>query len=157
MPTDPHAKQIADMIASRLAPGEELEAWFGATTARPDNDGRGFVMEAALVPLLWAVDYLTWLYTTRKASRASGVPLARRMIIAVTSRRLLIHKSSRRWTLGDLAGEIPREQVTAVTIYGPVARTRGCVLHLSTGKNVTLQVSRNVTDILTALFPAPGH
>lgn len=145
------AARTLNMVSTRLAAGEVLELVCTAFTPAPD-DGDGYVISGALVPVLWAVNFLTWTHTTRKASQAAGVPLARRMMIAVTSQRLLIWKASRRWMLSELIGEIPRQQVSSVTTYGPAVAARGFVIHLSNGKSVTLQVSREAADHLTALL-----
>jgi hypothetical protein len=90
------------------------------------------------------MDHAVWRYRARAASRSAQAPLAPRMIIAFTGRRLVIWAARRGWRLGKVIGDLPRDQIMQVTAAGTGTRSRLMALHLNDGQTVTLQVSARV-------------
>jgi hypothetical protein len=138
------------VVTAYVQPGEQLESLFTALIPRPGSGG--FVVTGALVPLVWAVRRVAWERAARAVSRATGVPVAPRMIVALTPSRMVIWRAARNWRLGDLLGELPRDRITGVTPAGAGTRSRRLVLHLSTGSAVVMRVAPAVADQLTAMF-----
>jgi hypothetical protein len=68
------------------------------------------------------------------------------MIIAVTGRRLVVWAANRWWRLGKLAGNLPRDRITGITMATMGTRSRTLVLHLSTGPTVTIMVAAAIAD-----------
>src|SRR5215472_13760678 len=95
--------------AAGLEPGEQVSAIFGAMI--PYEFSRGHVIAAELVPLLWLMDHALWRHRARAASRSARIPLAPRMIIAVTGRRLVILAARRSWRPGNVIGDLPRDRI----------------------------------------------
>lgn len=136
------------VVTAYLQPGEQLETLFTALIPRPESGG--FVVTGALVPLIWAVRRVAWERAARATSQATGVPVAPRMIVALTPSRIVIWRAARNWRLGDLSGELPRDRIIEVTAAGGGIRSRRLVLHLSTGSAVVMRVAPAVADQLTS-------
>ena len=146
MSGDTDWEQTRTAISAHLEPDEPLEGIF--TAVLPDEGrGRGFA-SSGLWPLILAVEYATRRADVRKAGQTAGVPLARRMIIGLTPRRLIIGKADRRWRLREIAGDLPRNQVANVDFGGASPRVRRVFLRLKNGESVTLRMSREVADQL---------
>lgn len=151
----PDWNQTHAAVTAHLEPDERLVMLFTALTPPPESGG--VVIEGVLVPLVWAVWHATWRHTTRAASRSADVPLAPRMIIAVTGRRLVVWAAKRRWRLGKVAGDVQRDRITGITRSASGTRSRTLVLHLSTGPTVTIMVAAAAADHLaSALSLKPG-
>jgi hypothetical protein len=151
----PDWNQIYAAVTAHLEPDERVVTLFTALTPPPESDG--VVISVVLVPVVWAVRHATWRHNTRAASRSADVPLAPRMIIAVTGRRLVVWAANRRWRLGKLAGNLPRDRITGITMDTMGTRSRTLVLHLSTGPTVTIMVAAAAADSLASAFsPQPG-
>jgi hypothetical protein len=138
------------VVTAYLQPGEQLETLFTALIPRPESGG--VVVTAALIPLVWAVRRMEWERAARAISQATGVPVAPRMIVALTPSRIVIWRAARNWRLGDLSGELSRDRIIEVTAAGGGTRSRRLLLHLSTGSDVVMRVAPGVADRLTAMF-----
>jgi hypothetical protein len=103
-------------VIAYVQPGEQLQALFTALIPRPESGG--FVVTGALAPLVWAVRRVAWERAAHAVSRATGVPVAPRMIVALTPSRMVIWRAARNWRLGDLSGELPRDRIIGVTSAG---------------------------------------
>lgn len=139
------------IVTGYLEPDEHLVTLFTALIPPPESGG--VVMAGALVPLVWAARHASWRHAARAAGRAAGIPVAPRMIVAMSARRIVIWRATRGWRLRDIRGELPRERVLGVTASGGGARSRRLALHLSTGSSITLLVVPAVADQLTTLLP----
>jgi hypothetical protein len=137
-------------VAAHLEPGERPVTLFTALTPPPESDG--MLIDGVLVPLAWAVRHATWRHTTRAASRSADTPLAPRMIVALTARRMVIWRATRRWRLGRVIGDLPRDRISGVTARTSGTRSSTLVLHLSTGPTVTIMVTSDSADQLAALL-----
>lgn len=136
------AVRVAD-----LPPGEPLLALIPALT--PDGRGRGLA-PAELMPLVMLAERIAWRHRSRAAARASIFPLAPRMVIGLTSQRLLIWAARSRWRAGKYLGEVSRERIalsTAPTI-GPGWRT--VLIYLANEPTVTIRVPAATADRLAA-------
>ena len=139
----PDWELIRAAATARLDPGEQVMAVFGALI--PHQVSIGHLIAPELAPLIRLMDHAVWRHQARTASRSAQVPLAPRMIIAFTGRRLVIWAARRRWRLGKVIGDLPRDRIMqVVTATGTGTRSRLMVLHLSDGRTVTLQVSARV-------------
>lgn len=103
-----------------------------------------------MAPLVWVAWHGTWRRSAREASRAAGVALAPRMLIALTPRRMVVWRADRRWRLGTMTGELPRDLVVGATAPPGGTRSRELVLQLASGQAVTLRVWPATADDLTA-------
>lgn len=138
------------VVTAYLEPDEQLVTLFTALIPPPELEG--VVVDSGLVPLIWAAWYVTWRRAARAASRVADVPMAPRMIVAVTPSRIVIWRAARNWRLGDFSGELPRDRVIEVTAAGGGTRSRRLVLHLSTGPTVAILVNPEAADQLTAML-----
>lgn len=150
MLSGPDWNRIRAAITAYLQPGEQLETMFTALIPRPESGG--LVVTDVLIPLVWAVQRAAWERAARATSRATGVPVAPRMIVALTPSRIVIWRAARNWRLGDFSGELPRDRIIEVTAAGGGTRSRRLVLHLSTGHAVVIRVAPAVADQLTAML-----
>jgi hypothetical protein len=136
------------VVTAFLEPEERPVALF--TALIPPPEGGGQIVDAILAPLVWAAWHATWRRSARAASLAAGVALAPRMVIALTPRRMMVWQASRRWRLGTMAGELPRDLIVGATAPPGGTRSRALVLRLATGKAVTLTVWPDTADDLAA-------
>jgi hypothetical protein len=146
----PDWNQTRSTITEYLGPDEPLESMFTALVPPPDRGG--LMASAAVWPIVWAVWLATWQATVRKSSRAAQVPLARRMVVALTPQRLVIWRASRRWRLGAVTGDLPRDRIADTTVYGSGSRSRTLTLQLTTGASITLKVSPESASRLRELM-----
>jgi hypothetical protein len=108
---------------SELRRGEVLKAVFPALSEPPPSGG--FVPAELLVPLA-AADHLSRRRRRRAQSKESMFPLASRMIIGLTNRRLLIWSVRPGWRIGTFIGYVTRDrilQAAAPPASGPGWRT----------------------------------
>jgi hypothetical protein len=147
MVRSPDWKQIRAVATARLESGEQVSAVFGALI--PHQFSGGHVIAAELAPLIWLMDHALWHRRARAAARSAQIPLAPRMIIVITSRRLLIWTARRRWQPGKIIGELPSDTIAQFTAAGTGTRTRLMTIHLSDGRTLTLQVSVSIAASLT--------
>ena len=136
------------MVTAFLDPDERPVALFTALVPPPEWGGQ--IVDVIVAPLVWAVWHATWRRSARAASRAAGVALAPRMVIALTPRRMVVWQASRRWQVGTMAGELPRDLIVGATAPPGGTRSRALVLRLATGQAVTLRVWPATADDLAA-------
>lgn len=98
--------------------------------------------------VVMAVQHAMWRSSVRKTAQTAGVPLARRMIIGLTPRRLVIGEAGRGWRLRAIIGDLPRDQIVKVELGAASDRTRRAILHLSNGEIITLRMTRAIADQL---------
>lgn len=79
--------------------------------------------------------------SVRKTVQTAGVPLARRMIIGLTPRRLVIGRADRGWQLRTIMGDLPRDQIAKVELGAASDRSRRAIPHLNTGESITLRMT----------------
>jgi hypothetical protein len=130
-----------------LAPGEDLLTMTPAVA--PGRTGGGMSMSGLVVVKL-AADRIAWQRRTEAAARSSGFPLAPRMIIGVTDRRLLVWSAGSRWRVRKYLGEVSRDQITRGTAPTVGAGWRSVLIDLATGPTVTIRVPARTADRLAA-------
>ena len=135
----PDWKQTRATITEYLGHDEPLESMFTALVPPPERGG--LTASAAVWPIVWAIWLATWQAAVRKSSQSAQVPLARRMIVVLTPRRLVIWRASRRWRLRAVAGDLSRDRIADIAVSGSAPRSRTLILHLTTGASITLKVS----------------
>lgn len=153
MPLAPDWTRTHAVVTAFLEPEERPVTLFTALVPPPDWGGQ--IVDVILAPLVWAAWHATWRRSARAASRAAGIPLAPRMVIALTPRRMVIWQASRRWRLGTLAGELPRDLIAGATAPPGGTRSRPLVLRLATGQAVTVRVWPARADELAAQLSKP--
>jgi hypothetical protein len=135
-------------VTAYLGPEDQPDVLFTAVTPAPESGV--LLIEAVLAPLAWAVWRAMWSHNVRVASRAAGVPLAPRMIVALTPKRLVIWRATRNWRLGKVSGELPRERILRITEAGGGTRSRRLEFQMSTGSSFSLMVTKDAARQLTA-------
>lgn len=133
-------------IRAYIDPGEPVECIF--TAVMPGEESGEGLAFAGLWPVVMAVEHAMWRSSVRKTSQATGVPLARRMILALTPQRLVIGQADRGWRLRAIAGDLPRDQITNVELGAASDSSRRAILHLNTGESITLRMTRASADYL---------
>jgi hypothetical protein len=146
----PDWKQTRTKVTAYLGHDEPLESLFTALVPPPERGG--LTISVLVLPVVWAVWLVTWQAAVRKSSRAAQVPLARRMIVALTPRRLVIWKASSRWRLRAIAGDLPRDRVASIAVSGSGSRSRTLILHLTTGASITMKVAPESANRLRDLM-----
>lgn len=144
----PDWTQTRAVVTAFLEPEEGPVALFTALVPPPEWGGQ--IVDVIFAPLVWAAWHATWRRSARTASRAAGIALAPRMVIALTPRRMVAWRASRRWRLGTMAGELPRDLIAGATAPPGGTRSRALVLRLATGQAVTLRVWPATADDLAA-------
>jgi hypothetical protein len=142
----PDWEKIRTAVSAHIEPGEPVEGIFTAVMTGEER-GRGMVF-GGLWPVVMAVEYAMRRSSVRKTAQTAGVPLARRMIIALTSRRLVIGQADRGWRLRTITGDLPRDQIAKVELGAASDRTRRAILHLNTGESIMLRMTRAGADQL---------
>jgi len=141
-------KHTQATVTARLEQEEPLKAIFSAFVPAPAEASA--LMPVGLLPLSWAVSHAMWQASVRKFGRAAGVPMARRMTMAATSRRLIIWKADRRWRLREFLGELPLGRIGDIDVSGSGSRSRLVTLHLKTGGDVPLKLQPEPANWLRA-------
>lgn len=140
-------------ISAHLGPGEPVEGMF--TAVLPGEGRGGGLVPGGLWPVVMAVEYAMRRSSARKTVQTTGVPLARRMIIALTPRRLVIGQADRGWRLRTITGDLPRDQIVKVELGAASDRSRRTILHLNTGESITLRMTRAGADQLRDRLSQP--
>jgi hypothetical protein len=130
-----------------LRRGEPLIALFPALTP---SDSDGGLADVGLMPLIMAVEYLQWRHRSRATGRASLFPLAPRMIIALTSQRLVIWAARRRWRLGNFLGDVSRERIVQATAPTAGSGWRTVQIYLANEPTVLIKVPAVIADRLAS-------
>lgn len=103
----------------KLCEGETLVGVLPALSPPPDAAAGGLVL-AFLIPVIRGVERWHWHRTSRRLATDSRFPLAPRMIVALTDRRLLIWEARRRWRLGAFLGFVTLADDFAKSLAPPV-------------------------------------
>lgn len=144
----PDWKQARVTITEYL--GRDEPAELSTAFVPPPDHGDGGLVIPGLMPLAWAVRYLRWKAAVRKASRAAQLPLTRKMIVALTPRRLVIWQATSRWRLGELAGDLPLDQITGIAVSGSGPRSRVLTLTMAAGTELAVRVAPEMAGLLRA-------
>lgn len=140
-------EEIRAAVGGYLEPGEKPEAAFNAVMPTESRD-RGMTL-VWLWPIIMTVRYVMWRSSVRKAGQDAGVQLAPRMLITLTSQRLIIVRASRRWSPREIIGGLPRNQIEKVRLGAASSRTRRLTLHLANGQDITLRMTRQAAEQLS--------
>jgi hypothetical protein len=133
--------------AVRLPADEPLLALIPALT--PASPGGGLA-PAELRPLIMVAERLAWRRRSRTAGRLSMFPLAPRMVIGLTSQRLLIWSARSRWRAGRYLGEVSRDRVVLSTAPTVGVGWRTVLIYLANEPTVTIKVPAVTADSLAA-------
>jgi hypothetical protein len=125
---------------------------FRAIPPNPDP-GSAFGLTVAM-PLLWAYRRVSRRRHHRVAHERSGLPLARRMLLAVTDDRVLVWSASKAWRLQAFLGEVARSQIRQATAPTVGQGWRSVRLELVDADPVVVKVAADVADDLAALLSA---
>ena len=149
MAKKPDFDGMRTVIAARLEPGEDIDGLFTALMPEPDSGDGGSTFALGGL-LIMAYQFTAWRYTAHRAGKKAGVPLAPRMIIAITPRRLAIWTASYGWRIGRHLGDLPRDRVVGVTATGAGSHSRSLSLSLVSGATITMRVAPSVAGSLGA-------
>lgn len=144
MSTGPDWEKTRAAISAHIEPGEPVEGIF--TAVMPGEERGGGLAFGGLWPVVMAVEYAMRRSSVRETVQTVGVPLARRMIIALTPRRMVIGQADRRWRLRMIMGDLPRDQIAKVELGAASDHSRRAILHLNTGESITLRMTRAGAD-----------
>ena len=110
MPGIPDWEQIRREAARDLDDVETLRVLLPALSPHPDSGSRAFI-PLALFPLIAAIRRWNWSRATKQSAHASEFPLAPRMVVGLTDKRLLVWASGRRRRLRRLLGHVPLDRI----------------------------------------------
>jgi hypothetical protein len=140
-------------LAGIVSHGESVEQVLAARIRPPDSCGRIVLPAAALIPLVRGV---SWARQRRRAARLSdraGFPLASRMMLVLTDRRLLVFcPGGNGHDLGGLLGSVARGDIIAAhrpTLGGAWRTVR---LEIATGETVSMQIVGSGAERFAAAF-----
>jgi hypothetical protein len=140
-------------LAGIVAHGESVEQVLAARIRPPDSGGRILLPAAALVPLVRGVARARQRQKTAALTEQTGFPLASRMMLVLTDRRLLVFgPGGRGHDLGGLLGSVARGDIISShrpTVGGAWRTVR---LELATGESVTMQIVGSGADTFAAAF-----
>jgi hypothetical protein len=140
-------------LAGIVSHGESVEQVLAARIRPPDSCGRIVLPAAALIPLVRGVSRAR---QRRKASRLTdqtGFPLASRMMLVLTDRRLLVFCPGGR--LGGLLGSVARGDIIAAHRPSLGGAWRTVRLELASGETVSMQIVGSGAERFAAAF-TPG-
>lgn len=135
-----------------LPPDEPLLALVPALTPGGSNGG---LAPAELTPLIMLAERIASRRRTRAAARASAFPLAPRMVIGLTGRRLLIWSTRSRWQAGTYLGEVSRDRIVLSTSPTVGTGWRTVLIYLANEPTVTIKVPAVTADSFAATLS--GH
>jgi len=144
------------VAAADLEPGEHLWALITAITPAPDYGSGGLVLLAPLIPVIMAAHLAAWRKHSRAASIRTGFPLAPRMIIGVTDRRLIIWTARRRWRIGASLGSVKLDRIVAAEAPTVGSGWRSVIIHLSNQQELTIKVPATAADRLAVALSDPA-
>jgi hypothetical protein len=136
-----------------VAHGENVEQVLAARSRQPERGGRILLPAAALVPLVRGVAQARQRRKAAALTEQTGFPLASRMMLVLTDKRLLVFgPGGRGHDLGGLLGSVARGDIIAShrpTVGGAWRTVR---LELATGETVTMQIVGSGADTFAAAF-----
>ncbi len=129
---------------SELRRGEVLHAIFPAIT----QSSSGGMMPAELMLAVLAAEHLTHRRRLRAQARESMFPLASRMIIGLSNRRLLIWSVRPGWRLGSFIGYVARDRILQATAPTVGTGWRTVNIYLAQEPTVSIKVPARAADDL---------
>ena len=133
-----------DLAAKELRDGEALWALFPAMTA--SDDGGSGIMPAAFVPVVAVVERWQDRRSARQASKTSLFPLAPRMVMGLTNRRILTWAAGRRWSMGTFLGFVPMEAIVRAEVLTVGEGWRTVRVDLANEPSVRFRVPGQMAD-----------
>lgn len=132
-------------VERELRDGESLVGLVPALAPHPDTGGGG-LLPAWVIPVIWAVERWRWHRSSRQLAVASMFPLAPRMFIAATDRRLLIWRSRRRWRFGGFLGYVTLDRIVRADAPTVGAGWRSVRIFLANEPTLTVRVPSKSAD-----------
>jgi hypothetical protein len=142
------------MISAQVRDGETSSQPFAAITPDPD-EGRGFGLIVAF-PVLWAMRRLSKRHARRDTTKRSGIRMAQRMLVAVTSDRMLIWSAQRHWAPGEFLGDVALNRIADAQAPTVGQGWRSVRIDLVDGESVTIKVGSQHADELAGLLSRAG-
>lgn len=133
-----------ELAATELRAGEALQALFPAITA--SDDGGSAMMPAALLPVVAAVERWQDRRTARSTSKTSLFPLAPRMVMGLTNRRILVWRAGRRWSMGTFLGFVPMDAIVRAEVLTVGEGWRTVRVDLANEPSVRFRVPGQLAD-----------
>lgn len=140
-------ESIAAVVKAELRAGERLLAVFPAVT--PAAEGGGLV-PAELAPLVMVAERVWRRRRDRVAAQASIFPLAPRMLVGLTDRRLLIWSAHWRWRPGSYLGYVSRDRIIQSTAPTVGSGWRTVLIYLVNEPTVPIKVPGSMADGLAS-------
>jgi hypothetical protein len=131
---------------SELRRGEVLQAIFPALSQ--DSSAGGGLVPAELMLAVLAAEHLTHRRRMRTQARQSMFPLATRMIIGLSNRRLLIWSVRPGWRLGSFIGYVARDRILQATAPTIGTGWRTVNIYLAQEPTVSIKVPARAADDL---------
>jgi hypothetical protein len=141
-------------VSEQLLDGETSSRPFAAINPNPDP-GRAFGLGFAF-PLLWASRRIARRRARQSTSERSGIPVSRRMVVAVTGDRLLIWSAGRRWEPDTYLGDISRQRIAGAQAPTVGQGWRSVRIDLVDSDSVTIKVAGQAADELAGLLTPAG-
>lgn len=138
------------IAASELRDRESIVALFPALSP-PDEGGSGLV-PALLIPVIAAVERWHWRRTAQRLAKQSLFPLAPRMVVALTERRVLIWAAARGWAAGPFIGFVTLDRVVEAEVLTVGSGWRTVRIDLANEPAVRLKVPGDLSEDLAAFL-----
>jgi hypothetical protein len=138
-----------EAAAAEVRAGETV-LWILPALSPQERDG-GLAITVLILPLM-ALRRWMWHRSTRAAAKQSLFPLAPRMILALTDRRLLIWSARRRFRLGEFIGFVTLDRVVMAEVLTVGAGWRSLRIDLANEPSVRLKVPGSLADELAAVL-----
>jgi len=134
-----------DVAEGELQGGEKLVGVMPALSPRPAASAGGLV-PAFLIPIIRGVERWHWRRTSRRTAASSRFPLAPRMIVGLTDRRLLMWEARRRWRVGEFLGYVTLDRVVQADAPTVGAGWRTVRIFLANEPPVSVKVPGKFAD-----------
>jgi hypothetical protein len=131
---------------SELRHGETLQAMFPAVS-QPAEEER--VRQLLLMLPGRVTDRLLLRRRLRKLTRESIFPLAPRMIVGLTTRRIMIWSARPGWRVGPFLGYVSRDRVLQATAPGSEPGWRAVSFFLAQEPTISIKVPARAAEDLT--------
>ncbi|HEY7143700.1 MAG TPA: hypothetical protein VH637_05580 [Streptosporangiaceae bacterium] len=141
--------RVTQSVAADLRPGEVLLAVFPALTPA---DAGGGLAPAELWPLVLIIEHVMLRRRSRRIARSSMFPLAPRMVMALTDRRLLIRAGRHGWQAGRFLGYVSRDRIVQATAPTAGSGWRTVLIYLANEPTVEIKVPGAMAGRLAAVL-----
>lgn len=121
----------------------------------PDDDDEWVTFVPGVIPLMLLVERLLHRRELRTATQRSLFPLAPRMLLGLTTKRVLIWQARRRWRLGPFLGYVSLDRIVQAEAPTVGQGWRTLRVHLSNEPAVTIKVPGDLADELAAALSGP--